>query len=115
MEQLSKASFPEFLSRRPFSIVHVDATWDGHRAVISEKLRALEPQFEKDVSFGYVDCDVEAEYAREIDILNVPSIAYYQGAGLVGVVIGVQQDVAGNIERMKCGQPLDKSNTLSRG
>ncbi len=106
MECVSKATLLEFLARRPFSVIHVDANWDGYRKVLGDKISGVERQFEQSVSFGYMDCDKEQTYAREIGLLNVPSIAYYRGAELVGVVIGIQQEVAGNIERLMHGQPL---------
>lgn len=115
MVRLSKSSLPEFLSCRPFSIVHVDAEWDGYRKSVEDKIRAVEPQFERHVSFGYVDCDAEQDYAKVIGILNIPSIAYYSGTKLFGVVIGVQQNIAGNIERLMRGELLDSTNTRSRG
>src|SRR3954471_19618936 len=106
MERLSKSSLPEFLSRRPFSVVHIDADWDGYRKAVSDKIRDLAPRFESSVSFGYADCDVEQEYAREIGIRNVPSVAYYRGPNLTGVVIGIQQNVADNIVRVMSGEIL---------
>lgn len=115
MEHLSQSSIAEFLARRPFSVVHVDATWDGYRKAVADRIRIIEPQFEQTVSFGYVDCDAEQEYAREIGLGNVPSIAYYRSTKLCGIVIGMQQDIAANIERLKRGESLDQTNVLSRG
>jgi thioredoxin-like negative regulator of GroEL len=115
MVRISRSSLSDFLSRRPFSIVHVDANWDGYRKALGDKICEVESQFEQSVSFGYVDCDAEQALAGEIGIVNVPSIAYYRGAELFGVVIGIQQDVARNIERLMRGHPLDLTNRLSRG
>jgi len=115
MQRVSKPGLSEFLARRPFSVVHFDADWDGYRKAVADKICNIEPQFEQSVSFGYIDCDAEQEYAREIGILNVPSVGYYSGTKLLGVVIGMQQDIAGNIERMKRGELLDQTNVLSRG
>ena len=115
MEHLSKSAIEDFLARRPFSVIHVDADWDGCRKSVADKIRAIEPQFQQIVSFGCVDCDTEQEYAKEIGILNVPSAADYSGARLCAVVIGMQQDVAGNIGRFMRGESLDQTNTLSRG
>lgn len=112
--RLSKSSLAEFLSRRPFSVVHVDANWDGYQKAVADKLHGIESEFEQSVSFGYMDCDEEQAYAMEIGIINVPSIAYYRGTNLVGVVIGTQQDVAANISRLMLGQTLDSTNLLSR-
>jgi len=107
MESLSRSALAEFLGRRPFSVVHVDAEWDGvYRKAMADRIRAIESQFAESVSFGYADCDAEQCYfAREIGLLNVPSVAYYTGTRLCGVVIGVR-DVAGNIERLMRGEPL---------
>ena len=115
MERLSKSAIPEFLARRPFAVVHVDADWDGYRNSVSGRIRAIEANFEQTVSFGYVDCDAEQEYAKEIGIVNVPSVAYFSGARLCAVVIGIQQDVGRNIERLMRGESLDQTNALSRG
>ncbi len=115
MMRISKSSLSEFLARRPFSIVHVDANWNGYRKILSDKIQRVEPQFEQTVSFGYIDCDDEQEYAKEVGIRNVPSVAYYNGSKLFGVAIGVRQDIVGNIERLMRGELLDQTNILSRG
>ena len=116
MEHLSKSAIAEFLGRRPFSVLHVDADWDGvYRKAVADRIRVTESQFAESVSFGYVDCDAEQDYVREIGLLNVPSVAYYAGAKLCGVVVGMQQDVASNIERLMRGEPLDQKNVPSRG
>lgn len=106
MERLSKSSLADFLTRRPFSIVHVDAGWDAYSKALGDKIRVVAPRFEPSVSFGYADCDAEPEYARDIRIRNVPSVAYYNGTKLVGVVIGIQQDIASNIERLMSGEVI---------
>ena len=115
MVQISGSSLSGFLARRPFSIVHVDANWDGDRKALADKICVVESQFEESVSFGYVDCDEEEAYANSVAIVNVPAIAYYRGMDLFGVVIGIRQDVAGNIVRVMNAQPLDQSNRDSRG
>jgi thioredoxin-like negative regulator of GroEL len=115
MKRLSGTSLAEFLALRPYSVVHVDAEWDGYSKAIADKIRKIEPQFEETASFGYVDCDAEQELASKIGLRNVPSVAYYSGTKLVGLVIGIQQDVAANIERMKRGEQLDQKNLVSRG
>lgn len=114
MEQFSKSALLDFLARRPYSVVHVDAAWDGYRSAVAARIRGIESQFEERVSFGYADCDAEQEYCAEIGIINVPSVAYYSGTKLFGIVIGIRQDIAENIERMTRGEPLDQSNVLSR-
>jgi len=109
-KEWAASTLAQFLAYRPFSIVHVDAPWDSYREAMAEKIHGIIPQFESSVTFGYLDCDADKEYARDIGIRNVPSVAYYSGAKLVGVVIGLQQDIASNIERIMRGEALDNSN-----
>ncbi len=104
MERVSKSYLPEFLAGRAYSVVHIDAEWDGHRNAASAKMHDAETGLQEKVSFGYMDCDAEQDYANDISIVNVPSVAYYSGTKLFGVVIGVQQDVTRNIERMMRGE-----------
>src|SRR5262245_18155311 len=113
MERLSKSSLLQFLARRPFSVVHIDADWDGNRKAVSEKIRSIEPQLEQSVSFGYIDCDSDQDFARDTGVRNVPSIAYYSGTKLLGLAIGTSQDIAGNIKRLMRGEFFDQTNVLS--
>ena len=83
--------------------------------VLAKKIIALQPRFEPEVSFGYMDCDADREHWEAIGLRNVPSVAYYRGSTLVGLVVGMQQDIAGNIGRMKRGEALDQTNLLSQG
>jgi hypothetical protein len=114
MTHLSKSSLADFLSCRPFTLVHIDGTWNGYRKIMDEKLRSIEPQFAPEVSFGYIDCDAEQEYASDIGIVNVPSVAYYRGNTLVAVVIGTQQDLVANIKRLMSGETIDQKCTGNR-
>jgi thioredoxin-like negative regulator of GroEL len=111
MEHLSKSTLLQFLARRPHAIIHVDGKWDPCRKLLADRIHKLEPQFEDRVAFGYVDCDAEPGYSTEIRLVNVPSVAYYNGPQLVGVVIGVNQDVSGNIERLIRGDAVDQSHS----
>ena len=113
---LTRATLAEFLCRRPYSVIHIDAGWDRrYREIVSDRIHSLESEFQEDVSFGYIDCDAEQENAREIGVVNVPTVAYYKERRLVAAVVGIQQDVAENIKRMRRGDTLDATNLLSRG
>ena len=113
---VTRATLPEFLGRKPYSVIHIDARWDRrYREIVSGRIHSLEAQFQNDISFGYIDCDAEQDYAREIGVVNVPTVAYYKERRLVAAVVGIQQDVAENIKRMRRGDTLDTTNFLSRG
>jgi len=113
-EKITSATLNEFLSRKPFSIIHFDADWDGYKNAVFKKIDILQSIFNEDVSFGFVDCDKDQELAKTTQILNVPCIAYYRGANLVATVIGMMQDISGNIEKIKRGEIPESSNMISR-
>jgi thioredoxin-like negative regulator of GroEL len=103
------------LAYRPYSVVHLDAEWDGYRKAVNDQMHDVEQRFAQTVSFGYMDSDTEQDYANKIGLRNVPSVAYYRGVDLFGLVVGTRQSIAQNIERMMRGEHLDETNTLSRG
>ena len=115
IEDVTKANLAKFLSQKPYSVLHIDASWDGYRQIMVEKILPLESKFQSNVSFGYMDCDTEQDFAREVGVVNVPAVAYYQGSNLIGLVIGLGQDIAQNIRRTQQGEALDTTNRVSRG
>ncbi|HEU0006139.1 MAG TPA: hypothetical protein VFS12_09135 [Terriglobia bacterium] len=114
VEELTKETLAEFLARKPYSVIHVDASWDGYRGSMARNMDALRFEFHEQVSFGYINCDTEQDFARGIGLLNVPSVAYYRGDRLFALVIGQLQNVRENIKRKRCGDALDTTNPLSR-
>jgi thioredoxin-like negative regulator of GroEL len=115
MGPVTASSLQQFLEQRPFSVVHIDAPWDGYSKIVADKIATVEQQFSESVSFGYVDCDQEQDYARRVGVVNVPSIAYYRGVDLLGLLIGIKPDIPANIEQLKRGGSLDETNRHSRG
>jgi thioredoxin-like negative regulator of GroEL len=113
-EKATKANLAEFLSRKPYSVIHIDAKWDGYQKVVADRVDSLESELRQDVSFGSIDSDTEQEYVREIGIVNVPSVAYYRGDRLVASIVGVRQDIAENIKRLQQGEQLETANRQSR-
>ncbi len=100
--KITRHNLAEFLSRTQLAVLHLDANWDvAYRSSVSEKMDSLEKESRPDVSFGYVDVDAEQEFAREVGIKNVPAVLYYRGGALVASIIGADQDIAENIERVR--------------
>jgi hypothetical protein len=114
LRSLCKIEVSEFLTEHPFSVIHIDASWDGYAAIVATKVVACS-EADSDVGFATMDCDAEQEYAKEVPVLNVPAVLYFRGADLVAQVIGMKQDVAANIEKLKAREPIDQTNRLSRG
>jgi hypothetical protein len=96
----------DFLSARAFSVIHLDAVWDGYAAPLAKKL-VLCSEAMPDIGFATIDCDAEQEYARKVSLLNVPTLLYFRGTELVAQVIGKEQDVAANIRKLKAGEQID--------
>lgn len=112
-ENVDPANLDQFLSTRPYSVIHLDATWNGQRIPVQERLNALTRKIE-DTSFGYIDVDVHQDHAKSIPVMNVPTCCYYRGPELVASVIGMQQDIERNLQIVRCGGTPDISNHLRR-
>ncbi len=111
---LAPGDMEQFLDRRPYSLVHLDAEWDGYRAIITSKIEALAGDLADSTSFGYIDIDRDQDHARAINLRNVPACSYYRGRDLVATVIGLQQDIKGNLAIIRQGGIPDTSNIISR-
>ena len=110
---IDPADLPNFLVERSFSVIHLDATWNGQRFAVQQRIDTLVKSID-DTSFGYIDVDEHQEHARTVGILNVPSCCYYRGLKLVATVIGMRQDVEENLRIIREGGTPDTSNILSR-
>ena len=110
---INSEDLSEFLKKCPFTVIHLDAIWDGYRGVVEKKIDLL---IEKtlDTSFGYIDIDDNQEYARSIDLRNVPACSYYKETELIATVIGMQQDIEENLQILREGGTPDTSNKISR-
>ncbi|MES2706140.1 MAG: hypothetical protein V4726_05990 [Verrucomicrobiota bacterium] len=103
--KITAAELTDLTVLNDFTVVHIDAEWDGCRFGPAKNIQTLQKQNRPGVAFAYIDCDEEHEYARGIGLLNVPAVAYYRGTLLVEVVIGMNQDVAGNLGMVISGGP----------
>lgn len=111
---LKACDLDNFLSSRPFSVVHLDAEWDGYREPFARRIGIIAQQLSNSTSFGYIDIDREPDHARSIHLLNVPACSYYRGRELVATVIGMEQDIEDNLRIVREGGPLTSDNKISR-
>jgi hypothetical protein len=110
---ITSESLPDFLQIRPFTVIHLDADWDGYRRQIQLQIESIMDSL-SDVSFGYMDVDRSADFASSIALRNTPACAYYSESKLVAVVIGVKQQIVTNVELLRLGKTPDTSNLISR-
>ena len=107
---LNSDQLPVFLKKRPYSVIHLDASWDENRHIVSERMQSLATAGNEDVSFGYIDIDHDQEHAKTIGILNLPACSYYRGEQLLGTIIGMNQDIAANLAAIRAGDGPNNSN-----
>ena len=97
-----------------FTVVQIDAAWDGYRKAVSQKIDELRNRQIKGVAFAYIDCDEEQNYALQVGLRNTPTVAYYRGPELVSKVVGRDQNIANNLAIVMGGGTPDSSNFISR-
>lgn len=113
-KKLSRSELDSFLEQTLYSVIHLDAEWDGYRLAVAHQISRIESSFKASVSFGYMDVDDEQEFAREIKLRNTPACAYYKGKELIATVIGIGQDISANLKLIQNGGVPDSSNWISR-
>ncbi|QDT35383.1 thioredoxin domain-containing protein [Thalassoglobus polymorphus] len=111
--KVDPAKLDQFLRTRPYSVIHLDASWNDQRIPVQERINSLIRKID-DTSFGYIDIDVHQDHAKAIPVMNVPTCCYYRGPELVATVIGMQQDIESNLQLVRDGGTPDTSNLLSR-
>ena len=100
-------------SDRPYSVIHLDATWNAQRFLVQRTIDLLVDKLD-DTSFGRINVDEHKDYALSVDLRNVPSCLYFRYGNLVSVVTGMLQDVESNIQILREGGTPDASNELNR-
>lgn len=111
---LTEGELDEFLSEREFSVIHLDAEWDGRRAMVARQMIELAGKTGESTAFGYIDVDVLQHHARGIRLVNVPACSYYRGRERVGTVVGTNQDIAGILQRVREGGALEGQGVIGR-
>ncbi|HEX7863018.1 MAG TPA: thioredoxin family protein [Verrucomicrobiae bacterium] len=106
LRSLTETEIQSFLSERPYSVIHLDAAWDGYGKLFAEKLVAASKAM-PDVGFATMDSDKEEAFARTIGLTNVPMALYFHGEKLIASIIGHKQDLQENIRRVKAGESID--------
>ena len=108
MNKMNAQEIARIIEKSTYTVVHVDADWDGYRFQINDKITDAKKEFGNRVSFAYVDCDKEQEYASAIGVLNTPSVAYYCGSNLMALIIGIEQNVSRNINKLIRSEDIEE-------
>jgi thioredoxin-like negative regulator of GroEL len=104
IKQLNSGEFELFLKAKRAAVVCFDAKWDiGYRETVRRQMGYAEELLGQQVNFGEIDCDREHALTRSLNILNVPTVAYFIDGTLVAALIGADQDVRRRLESLLNG------------
>jgi hypothetical protein len=103
MKQLKGDEIREWVKSHRYAVIHIDAEWDRYGDEVQKQMKMAAEDFSGEVALGYVDADTEGDYAREIELGNVPTVAYYRDGELVARVVGASRYLSENIRVLKAG------------
>lgn len=83
----------EKVQKHKFVVVHCDATWDGYAVQMREQIASVDNCLDLDIDFHEIDIDLNHELAASLNVMNVPSLAYFRDGVLVQTIIGLGQDI----------------------
>jgi len=99
--RVTAESYSRFLIAKPYAVILFDAAWDvGPGAEIRRSFESAAAAIAEHANFGEVNVDDELCLARQIPIINVPTVAYYRDGQLIKALIGANQDVAGRLSAL---------------
>jgi thioredoxin-like negative regulator of GroEL len=114
IRKLTSNDYQAFVRQKRAAVVHFDADWDvDYRLIIRLKMSEAADVLAGHVNFGEVDCGAEAELAKSIQVLNVPSVAYYLDGKLKWVLVGARQNIQGRLGRLLSGEQIGHDDGMS--
>jgi thioredoxin 1 len=85
---LSSASFREFLTNHPRSVVDVWAPWCGPCRTLAPVLDALANELAGQVSFGKLNAEEEPVLATRWNVDGIPTLLVFERGQLVDRIVG---------------------------
>ena len=97
MTELTQESYAEFAQGHRLAAVHFWGIWNGYDAQMKSFLETdIEAEWRDMVAVGTIDTDRSEHFdlCKQLQIRNLPFLAFYRDGSLVGSVTGLrQQDV----------------------
>jgi len=112
VKQLTAEDYDAFIREKQVAALHFDCIWDGYRQSLRETMQQAEEELGDKVNFGEIDCDQNAELARSLRVLNVPTVVYYSDGFPIAVLGGGRQNVRGRLERLLRGETIGYKDGL---
>ena len=90
---LTHETFLEFVTSCPFAVVHFWAPWNERDQLMSQLLASHVPEkLRRQIAFASFNIDLPAhlELTRQHKVHDVPLLAFYRNASLIGTTTGVR-------------------------
>ncbi len=81
-----------FTQNNGFAIVQFGFKWNSFDRTMMRTLIELEPEFAGKVALGFIDIDENGtiEVLRQINLVNVPTLTYFQNGEHITTVVGMR-------------------------
>jgi thioredoxin-like negative regulator of GroEL len=100
-ELKSVAEYKDFVAENPVAVVHVGFHWNSFDRTMQRTLIELAPEFDGKVRFAFLDVDRNetVEIIKQINLVNVPTLVYFQNGNHIATEVGMRpmDDVRGQI------------------
>jgi len=104
---LTKNTYQAFIQEKEWAVILVDTESDIRgKAKILPTFRKAINTYKEVVAFGQFDSEIEKELALQTNILNIPTVLYYQRGELVASLLSASQNVSGRIEALVDGRQI---------
>ncbi len=97
-------SYNDFIKSNDVVLVHFWAEWNGVDILMKRILLDIEKKYQNSTSFGSVDVDIDdmSQICREVGMVNIPALVYYQDGKYIETTLGLKQkeDIENNLNRL---------------
>jgi hypothetical protein len=87
MRRITGSEVANFTAAHEFSVIHLDAEWDGYERAVRDKMKACAAA-SQDVGFAEMNVDEEQQFANAVNIINVPTVFITGGKSLSPQLLG---------------------------
>lgn len=109
MRLVTIEDFDSFLAEKTVAVIHFDAEWNlKHRRTTRREMKRAATLLGDLVSVAEVDIDDQPDLAKEIPIVNIPTVTYFQAGKLVAALVGANQNVVARAKRVLAGKSIGR-------
>ena len=104
---ITRETYQAFIQKKDWAAILVDTEWDIRgKAKIEPTFRKAIKEYDELVAFGRFDPEIEVDLAREINVLQMPTVLYYRKGELLAALISPSQNIPGRIKALIHGEKI---------